>query len=97
MKGGHLPLTFPAHDYYAAADENPAWIQYPRIASKNTHGTGCTYSAAIAAFAARGEEWRSAVEKARQYLQGAITAASTMNVGNGFGPVCHYWNSQPVS
>lgn len=62
----------------------------PRIATRNTHGTGCTLSAAIAAGLARGLELRAAVEAAHRWLQGAIRAADTLGIGQGHGPVHHF-------
>ncbi|WP_026481465.1 bifunctional hydroxymethylpyrimidine kinase/phosphomethylpyrimidine kinase [Ahrensia sp. 13_GOM-1096m] len=62
----------------------------PRINTKNTHGTGCTYSAAIAAHLAHGEEMVAAVQRAHDYLHASICAADTLDVGAGHGPVHHF-------
>lgn len=62
----------------------------PRIATKNTHGTGCTLSAAIAAGLARGLDLTAAVAAAHGYLQAAIAAADRLQVGHGHGPVHHF-------
>jgi hydroxymethylpyrimidine/phosphomethylpyrimidine kinase len=62
----------------------------PRIATRNTHGTGCTLSAAIAASLAQGMELAAAVTRAHAYLQGAIAAADGLAVGSGHGPVHHF-------
>ncbi len=62
----------------------------PRIATRNTHGTGCTLSAAIAAGLAQGMALDGAVTRAHHYLQGAIAAADTLQVGTGHGPVHHF-------
>jgi len=61
----------------------------PRIATRNTHGTGCTLSAAIAAFLAQGLALEVAVERAKTYVHRAIVAASQQHVGAGHGPVDH--------
>jgi hydroxymethylpyrimidine/phosphomethylpyrimidine kinase len=61
----------------------------PRLASGNTHGTGCTLSSAIAAHLARGLGVEEAVEEARRYLEGAIRHAP--NIGHGHGPLHHMW------
>ena len=67
-----------------------ATLTAPRIATRNTHGTGCTLSAAIAAGLARGMTVPQAVTRAHAYLQGAIAAADGLHVGQGHGPVHHF-------
>lgn len=62
------------------------------IDTKNTHGTGCTLSAAIASFLAKGETIETAVGHAKTYMTGAIRAAAKESVGSGHGPVHHFWN-----
>ncbi|SEO30076.1 hydroxymethylpyrimidine kinase /phosphomethylpyrimidine kinase [Salinihabitans flavidus] len=62
----------------------------PRQRTRNTHGTGCTLSAAIAAGLARGMTLTDAVRRAHGYLQGAIAAADGLGVGSGHGPVHHF-------
>jgi hydroxymethylpyrimidine/phosphomethylpyrimidine kinase len=65
-------------------------LSAPRLATRNTHGTGCTLSAAIAARLARGASLPEAVQTAHTYLQGAIAAADRLNIGTGQGPVHHF-------
>jgi hydroxymethylpyrimidine/phosphomethylpyrimidine kinase len=65
----------------------------PRIRTTSTHGTGCTFASAIAAFLARGLGVAEAVGRAREYLQGAIEHAYP--VGRGHGPVHHFWRLWP--
>lgn len=62
----------------------------PRRQTANTHGTGCTLSAAIAAGLARGRTLQDATRAAHRYLQGAIAAADGLGVGSGHGPVHHF-------
>ncbi|WP_386624798.1 bifunctional hydroxymethylpyrimidine kinase/phosphomethylpyrimidine kinase [Sulfitobacter geojensis] len=62
----------------------------PRIDTANTHGTGCTYSAAIAAQLAQGLALNEAVSVAHGYLQTAIKAADSLKIGEGHGPVHHF-------
>lgn len=62
----------------------------PRLATRNTHGTGCTLSAAIAAGLAQDMGLEAAVKRAHGYLQGAIAAADQLQVGSGHGPVHHF-------
>lgn len=61
-----------------------------RIPTKNTHGTGCTYSSAIAAGLAKGLDLHEAVLEAHEYLYGAIVAADQLDIGQGHGPVHHF-------
>ncbi len=65
-----------------------------RIATRHTHGTGCTFSAAIAARLARGRSPMDSAREARTYLQGAIENAEPL--GHGRGPVNHLWRSTNV-
>lgn len=70
-------------------------LKAPRVETKNTHGTGCTLSAAIAAGIGKGLSVTEAVKLAHQYLQGAITTSHKLSVGLGNGPVHHFhtlWN-----
>lgn len=62
-----------------------------RIATKNTHGTGCTLSAAIAALLARGATLEDAVARAKTYVHRAISAAAEIELGHGAGPVDHLY------
>ncbi len=61
----------------------------PRIATRNTHGTGCTLSSAIAAGLARGAPLPDAVGAAKAWLTGALRAADNLDVGKGHGPLDH--------
>ncbi len=89
MKGGHLD-TEDARDVLYVGGEFYEFIA-PRIATKNTHGTGCTYSAAIAAYLARDNEVAEAVELAKRYLTEAIRRS--FPIGKGHGPLNHFWNA----
>ncbi|MBT1515116.1 bifunctional hydroxymethylpyrimidine kinase/phosphomethylpyrimidine kinase [Bradyrhizobium sp. SRL28] len=62
----------------------------PRIATKNTHGTGCSLSSAIAAGLAKGEDMESAVRNAKAWVSAAIAAADRFSVGHGHGPIHHF-------
>jgi len=62
----------------------------PRIATKNTHGTGCTLSSAIAAGLAKRLALQDAVREAKAYVTAAIAAADQLNVGSGHGPLHHF-------
>jgi hydroxymethylpyrimidine/phosphomethylpyrimidine kinase len=62
----------------------------PRIATKNTHGTGCTFASAIAAGLAKGLMLGEAVRQAKTYVTAAIAAANRLNAGAGHGPLHHF-------
>jgi len=64
----------------------------PRIATKNTHGTGCTLASAIAAAFARGLDLSSAVRGAKEFVTAAIAAADRLAVGRGNGPLHHFFS-----
>jgi len=64
-----------------------AWID-----TKNTHGTGCTLSSAIASFLALGNDLPAAVARAKAYLQGAV--AASLFIGRGIGPLHHFWRQR---
>jgi hydroxymethylpyrimidine/phosphomethylpyrimidine kinase len=62
----------------------------PRIDTKNTHGTGCTLSSAIAAGLAKGQDLITAVREAKVYVSEAIAASDRIEIGSGHGPVHHF-------
>ena len=62
----------------------------PRIATGNTHGTGCSLSSAIAAGLAKGRDLETAVRDAKAYVSAAIAAADRLDVGHGHGPIHHF-------
>lgn len=88
LKGGH-------GDEPEAADilVMPAGVEWyiaPRMATNNTHGTGCTLSSAIAAGLARGRPIAESVGKAKSYVTAAIQASDSLSIGRGHGPVHHF-------
>jgi hydroxymethylpyrimidine/phosphomethylpyrimidine kinase len=89
MKGGHATGAI-CTDILILRGTPPIRLAAPRIATRNTHGTGCTLSAAIAAGLALGDPLEAAVARAHAYLQGAIAAADRLGVGHGHGPVHHF-------
>ena len=89
MKGGHLSDA-----------ESPDWLftrhealrfTAPRVNTRHTHGTGCTLSAALAALRPRHTCWAETVPAAKAWLQGALQAADSLEVGHGIGPVHHFY------
>jgi len=61
-----------------------------RVATQNTHGTGCTLSSAIAAGLAKGQDLRASVRAAKDYVTAALAAAHRLKIGAGHGPVHHF-------
>lgn len=90
LKGGHLDNSQICHDLLAVAGE-VHHFQAPRIATVNTHGTGCSMASAITALLARGKTLPEAVAEAKNWLSGAIAASSQLSVGQGQGPVQHFY------
>lgn len=88
MKGGHGAGDV-CHDLLVTAQDTLT-LSAPRQATKNTHGTGCTLSSAIAAGLAKGHTLVTATQDAHAYLQKAISSADTLKVGSGHGPVHHF-------
>jgi len=88
LKGGHLPGD-EALDLLFDGDRMFE-LSAPRIDTKNTHGTGCTLSSAIAALLPQRPDVAAAVRDAKQYLTRAIDAADRLHVGSGHGPVHHF-------
>ena len=93
IKGGHLEGP-EATDYWYDGDGFREFSA-PRIETRNTHGTGCTYSAAIAAHLGMGLEMGEAVRRAKEYLSGAIEHSFAL--GKGHGPLNHFWLSCGVT
>jgi len=87
IKGGHG--AGPDATDILVLDAGSLRFSRPRIATRNTHGTGCTLAAAIAAHLAKGCSLPSAVEAAKAYVWAAIEAGRTLGVGHGNGPVDH--------
>ena len=83
-KGGHQIHT--ANDLLFA-DGTYHWFEGKRIDNPNTHGTGCTLSSAIASNLAKGYDLQTAVERAKEYISGAL--AAMLDLGSGSGPMDH--------
>lgn len=87
LKGGHLDGA-DCVDLLVTA-EGVHRLHAPRVDTRNTHGTGCTLSSAIAALRPQ-HDWPDAVRGAKEYLTGALRAADRLRVGHGRGPVHHF-------
>jgi hydroxymethylpyrimidine/phosphomethylpyrimidine kinase len=88
VKGGHGTGT-ESTDLYLD-DEGARWLTVPRHATRNTHGTGCTLSSAIAAGLAKGMDLVAAVAEGKAYVTAAIVTADRLEIGHGHGPVHHF-------
>ncbi|MCL5947468.1 MAG: bifunctional hydroxymethylpyrimidine kinase/phosphomethylpyrimidine kinase [Chloroflexi bacterium] len=86
VKGGHRPDSA---DDVLWHDGRAEWFRASRVDTPNTHGTGCTFSAAIASYLARGEAITASVRQAKDYLTGALRHAPPL--GQGHGPLHHGW------
>ncbi|WP_019217836.1 bifunctional hydroxymethylpyrimidine kinase/phosphomethylpyrimidine kinase [Legionella tunisiensis] len=95
LKGGHLSTSH-SNDLLLNQEGEFYWFEGARINSKNTHGTGCTLSAAISACLALGIELKEACKIAKEYVFKAIEAAKNEQIGLGHGPVHHFYNLWPT-
>jgi hydroxymethylpyrimidine/phosphomethylpyrimidine kinase len=100
LKGGHLQKKSQSADCLAIALPDGKgvdihWYRSERIETDNTHGTGCTLSSAIASERAKGKSLPKAIEEAKRYITKAIGAGSEYQLGEGSGPLHHFyqiWN-----
>jgi len=88
IKGGHAHGS-ESIDYLISANSTVP-LAGPRFITQNTHGTGCSLSAAIAAGLAKGEDMETAVRNAKVFISAAIASADRFAVGHGRGPVHHF-------
>ncbi|WGD55443.1 bifunctional hydroxymethylpyrimidine kinase/phosphomethylpyrimidine kinase [Bradyrhizobium sp. CB1650] len=88
IKGGHGEGAESID--YLVDSENTIALAAPRIATGNTHGTGCSLSSAVAAGLAKGEDLAQAVRNAKTWISAAIAAADRFTVGHGHGPIHHF-------
>ena len=94
MKGGH-GAGADCVDFLVSADAPAIAFRSERIATRNTHGTGCSLSSAIAAEMAKGQAILPAVTAAHAWLHQAIREADTPQIGHGHGPVHHFHGIWP--
>lgn len=90
IKGGHLNDSESNDCLYVREQQQIFWFNATRIHTQNTHGTGCTLSAAITAFTAQGLTIYEAVSAAKTYLNLAIQNGAPYQLGQGHGPVHHF-------
>lgn len=91
VKGGHFASNESSDVLYLFAENQTHWFSSSRINTKNTHGTGCTLSSAIASYLGQDFSYIEAIEKAKNYLTKAILAGSEQQIGQGNGPVDHFY------
>lgn len=91
LKGGH---NVSDADDLLLFQGTYTWITGKRIETKNTHGTGCTLSSAIASMLALGYSMPDAIKQAKEYISGALAAG--LELGQGNGPLWHFWNQKII-
>ncbi|MBN1416125.1 MAG: bifunctional hydroxymethylpyrimidine kinase/phosphomethylpyrimidine kinase [Bacteroidales bacterium] len=91
LKAGHLTADELVDIFYNAEEDQIFALKSKRIFTKNTHGTGCTLSSAIASFLALGLPLNDAVKKAKEYIDRAIVSGAGYALGKGHGPVHHFF------
>ncbi|MEJ5338722.1 MAG: bifunctional hydroxymethylpyrimidine kinase/phosphomethylpyrimidine kinase [Aquificaceae bacterium] len=87
VKGGHMEDEESVDVLYDGVSFE--YLRGKFIRTKNTHGTGCTFSSAITAYLAKGYSLKDSLLKAKEYIQGAIE--NSLNLGRGHGPLNHMW------
>ena len=91
LKGGHADGT-EAVDILVSADGSEHRFSQPRIATRNTHGTGCSLAAAITAGLAQGMGLPAAVQHAKDFVWQALKSGADFHIGTGNGPIDHLFN-----
>lgn len=93
MKSGHMKSDKIVDILYSAEEDKFIELRSKRIDTPNTHGTGCTFSAAIASYLAQGMSLELASKAAKDYLSMAIESGAEFRLGRGgYGPVNHTWS-----
>ena len=96
MKAGHLVNDELIDIFYNHETEEVVELSARRIDTRNTHGTGCTLSSAIAAYVARGCNIADAIFNAKEFVTEAIRHGADIRIGHGFGPVNHGFDPQKM-
>ena len=91
LKAGHLNGDTLTDYFYNAEDSSITPLPSKRVDTRNTHGTGCTLSSALAAALARGENLTESALSAKRYIEQAIIAGAKYDIGHGHGPVNHFF------
>ncbi len=96
IKGGHLEGEVSDDCLYLGAKDEAIFLPAKRIETDNNHGTGCTLSSAIASNIAKGYDVVAAVRMAKEYITGAIQAGAGYSLGQGHGPVHHFYQFEQI-
>jgi len=91
IKGGHLTGETSDDLLYQGRKKQTVVLSGSRVATENTHGTGCTLSSAMASFLARGKTIEEAARLSKEYISAAIIAGAGYQLGHGRGPVHHFY------
>ncbi|MCP4346706.1 MAG: bifunctional hydroxymethylpyrimidine kinase/phosphomethylpyrimidine kinase [Desulfobacterales bacterium] len=91
IKGGHIEKGNCTDLLYIADKDYSVVLEEERTETVNNHGTGCTFSSATASFLAKGDSIEDAVRNAKKYISKAIQAGAGYKIGNGHGPVHHFF------
>lgn len=91
LKAGHMTDDTLIDVFYNAETNETIELKSKRLYSPNTHGTGCTLSSALASYIALGNDLNTAARLAQEYIHGAIVAGAEYKIGQGHGPVCHFY------
>ena len=92
LKAGHLTDDELTDVFYNAETDEIITLSSNRISTRNTHGTGCTLSSAIASMLAQGLPLNEAIREAKNYINEAIVKGAEYEIGKGHGPVHHFYN-----
>lgn len=92
LKAGHIEDEYITDYFYNNETGSTLTLGSKKIDTKNTHGTGCTMSSALASMLALGKELDEAVTLSHTFIKSAIAAGADYNIGHGHGPVHHFFN-----
>ena len=91
LKGGHLQGTRSPDVLYTVQNNTCEWFHAERFQTRNTHGTGCSLSSAIASYLAQGYALPKAISTAKNYITHAIRSGAEHTIGQGNGPIDHFY------
>ncbi len=91
LKAGHMDGNELIDIFYNAETDETIELKSARLDTRNTHGTGCTLSSAVASYLAQGLPLNEAVISAKDYINSAIINGAEYEIGAGHGPVHHFW------
>ena len=95
LKGGHLQQAILTSILFAK-NQPDHYIEHPKIKTKNTHGSGCSLSSAIASFLALNQSLPEATKAALDYVHQALLAGKDLEIGKGNGPLNHFFAPKPL-